>query len=149
MFFKRVSLLTFGMILFFTLSIKAQNTQTNEILTFTYSELMQNKENYLGKTVRAKAFHIYGYEWSFLCDTKCKERAVETWVSYVDEVNLCKGSKGKLKKGRKTDNDLDNKAEVIYVGKLSAGGFGHFGIYPYQFEVSCIEKFKRLQVGLK
>lgn len=122
---------------------KAQTSQSEQTPTLTYSELIKNKDLYLGKTVRVKAFHIYGFEWSFLCDEDCKSRKSETWVEFVDEWELCKGSKRKLKKG--SDN-FDNKAEVVYVGKLSSGRFGHFGAYEYQFTVNCVEKFKKLKV---
>ncbi len=107
---------------------------------------MQSKELYLGKTVRIKSFWIYGFEWSFLCDSDCKSRKSKTWVEFIDEDDLCKGSKRKLKKG--SDN-FDNKAEVIFIGKLSSGNYGHFGAYEYQFTVSCVEKFKKLKVDLK
>lgn len=129
---------------FLSFELKAQTTQKEDIPTLTYSELIQNKDLYVGKTVRVKAFHIYGFEWSFLCDSGCKERRSETWVEFEDE--LCKGSKRKLKKG--SDN-FDNKAEVIYVGKLSNGNFGHFGAYEFQFTVSCVESYKKLKVELE
>ena len=107
---------------------------------------MQNKELCLGKTVRVKSFWIYGFEWSFLCDADCQSRKSQTWVEFVDEWNLCKGSERKLKRG--TDN-FDNKAEVVFIGKLSAGTYGHFGAYKYQFTVNCVEQFKKLKVELK
>lgn len=133
----------FILIIFFVLGFESAAQDKKKIPTLTYSELMKNKENYLGKPIRIKAYWIYGFEWSFLCDSDCKNRKSETWVDFIEEDNLCKGSKGKLKKG--SDN-FDNKADVIFVGKLSKGGFGHFGAYPFQLEVSCVEKLKKLKV---
>ncbi len=140
--FLSVIIMTFA----FVSDNKAQKNENQQIPTLTYSELIQDKGNYLGKTIRVKAFWIYGFEWSFLCDGDCKGGQIKTWVEFIDEDDLCKGSKGKLKKG---SNNFDNKAEIIFVGKLSSGSYGHFGAYDYQFTVSCVEKFKKLKVELK
>lgn len=143
MILKQFFFIVIFVLLLLSFETKAQTTQNEQIPTLSYSNLMQNKDLYFGKTVRVKAFHIYGFEWSFLCDTECKERKHETWIEFEDE--LCKGSKRKLKKG--SDN-FDNKAEVIYVGTLSSGNFGD-GSYKYQFNVSCVESYKKLKVELK
>lgn len=133
--------------LFFGVAIcQAQTEKEVNIPTLTFSELMENYESYLGKIIRLKAIHIYGFEWSFLCDkSSCKRRDSDTWVEFIDEDDLCKGSIKKFKKG--TDY-FDNKAEIIYLGKLSSGTFGDGG-YSYQFKVSCVEKFKPLKVKIK
>jgi hypothetical protein len=126
--------------------VVAQTSRVQPIATLSYRELIQNKELYFDKTVRVKAFHIYGFEWSFLCDSDCGARQTKTWVEFADEDDLCRGSKRRRKKG---SDDFDNKAEVVYVGKLSSGSFGHFGAYGFQFTVNCVEKFKKLKVELK
>ena len=138
----------FMVLMFFVPGNKAQIKQshTQDIPTLTYAELIKNFEFYLEKSVRVKSNWIYGFEWSFLCDSECKNRKSEIFVDFVDEEDLCKGSKRKLKKG---SDDFDNKAEVVFVGTLSSGRFGHFGSSPYQFKVGCIEKFKKLPVKIK
>jgi hypothetical protein len=123
---------------------QAQTSQTETIPTLTFSELINNKDLYLGKTVRGKAFHVYGFEWTYLCDGDCT--GAKAWVEMIDEDELCKGSKGKIKK---MSGKFENRAEVVYVGKLSSGRFGHMNAYAYQFTVSCVEKFKKLKVELK
>ena len=142
MFYKSFLLVAFITLFVFVPQSKAQANNSQEIPTLTYSELIKNKEIYVEKIIRVKAIHIYGFEWSFLCDANCKSRKPETWVEFIDKDDLCKGSKGKLKGG--SDN-FDNKAEVIYVGKLSSGIFGD-GSYSFQFMVNCVEKFKKLKV---
>jgi hypothetical protein len=146
MIYKKLFLIAFIALLFFASNSEAQSTQNNDIPTLTYSELMANKDFYLGKTVRVKAIWIYGFEWSFLCDSDCSSRKSQTWIEFVDEDDLCKGSKKKLKKG--SDN-FDNKAEIIFVGTLANGNFGHFGAYPYQLKVGCVEQLKKLKVEIK
>jgi hypothetical protein len=108
----------------------------------TYSELIRNKEEYLNKTVRLRAIWNYGYEWTYLCDSECKDLQ-KSWVDMLDDDDLCRGSKSKLKKMNKR---FDNGAEVVVQGKLEEGnGFGHFGIYRFQFVISCVEVFKTHQ----
>lgn len=132
----------FILIIFFVFAFESAAQGRKNTPTITYSKLIRNKESYLDKNVRIKAFWIYGFEWSFLCDLDCKYREAETWVEFIDEDGLCKDSKEKLKK---VSDNLDNKAEVIFVGKLYEGSFGQFGVYPYQFKVSCIEKLEILK----
>lgn len=62
MFYRNFLFFTLLIFSFLVLDSKGQNLKSNEIPTLTYSELMQNKENFPGKTVRVKAFHIYGFE---------------------------------------------------------------------------------------
>ena len=118
-------------------SDKKAQTNKNQNMPINYSELIQNKDSYLEKTVRIKAFYVWGFEWEFLCGKNCKTRRSETWVEFGE---LCKGSKRKFKKGN--DKFLDNKAEVIFEGVLSEGHFGHQNGYKFQFTVGCVEKFK-------
>jgi len=107
----------------------------------TYPELIQNKDAYLGRTVRLKAVWTYGFEWPYLCDSGCKGLE-KSWVNIVDEDNLCGRSKSKLKK---MGNRFDNAAEVVVQGKLEEGnGYGHMGVYRFQFVISCVEQFKKL-----
>lgn len=129
--------------LFFTSEAGGQKIEDKGLPTLSYVELMENAELYLGRPVRVRAFHVYGFEWSFLCDGNCKNGKWGTWVEFVREDDLCKGSKEKLKKGR---DNFNNKAEVVYVGKLARGHFGHFGVYEYQFTVSCVEKFRKIKI---
>lgn len=135
--FKKKNLLILFLISTMSLNLKAQNIETKYIPTLTYSELIQNKEEYLGKIVRIKAFYIWGFEWQFLCDKDCKTLRRETWVEFGE---LCKASYRKLRKGK--DKLIDNKAEILFEGVLSEGHFGHQNGYKFQFTVSCIEKFK-------
>jgi hypothetical protein len=136
MFYKNLLMVTFLAFIFFVSDNKAQ-TNKNQNMPINYSELIQNKDSYLGKTVRVKAFYVWGFEWEFLCGKDCKTRRNETWVEFGE---LCKGSKQKLKKGN--DKFLDNKAEVVFEGVLSEGHFGHQNGYKFQFTVGCVEKFK-------
>lgn len=137
----------FAMFLLLILAVRtsAQTNQSEQIPALSYDALMRNKDAYLGKTVRVKSFWIYGFEWSFFCGASdCQSRKSETWVEFIDEDDLCKGSKGKLKKG--SGKYFDNKAEVVFVGKLLSGRFGHMSAYDYQFTVGCVEKLKKLKV---
>ena len=124
------------------LVVSGQILSRDEMPTVTYSELFERRDSFLGKVVRVKATHISGFERSFLCDKGCDKPTADTWVDFADEDELCDGSKQKLRKSNR--NDAENRAEVIYVGRLTAGGFGHFGIYRYQFFVTCVEKYKKL-----
>ena len=123
-------------------NVVAQTTESENIATLTYDQLYTKRADYIGKVLRVKAFHVYGFEWSFLCGTNCTHGEDRVWVDFVDEDDLCKGSRRKLKAG--SQKYFDNRADVIYIGKLSSGQFGHFGVYPYQLTVSCVEKFKRM-----
>jgi len=143
--YKNLLIFAFIALIFLASDSQAQVRENQDLPTLTYSELIKDKELYLGKTVKVKSNWIYGFEWSFLCDSECKNRQHETWVDFMSEDDLCKGSKRKLKKG---GDKFDNKAQVIFVGKLSSGRFGD-GSYIYQFKVSCVEKFKKLPVDLK
>ena len=136
MFCKNLLIVAFLTLIFLVSGNKAQ-TNKNQNILINYSELIQNKDSYLGKTVRVKSFYVWGFEWAFLCDKDCKTRRKETWVEFGE---LCQGSKRKLKKG--TDKFLDNKAEVVFEGVLSEGNFGHQNGYKFQFTVDCVEKFK-------
>ncbi len=142
MFYKNLLIVAFLALAFFVSDSKAQVNQNQNIPTLTYSELIQNKESYLGKMVRVKAVWTYGFEWTYFCDLECKNRDDKAWIDLVDEDELCKGSKGKLKKmGKK----FDNRAEVIVVGKLIGGErYGHENGYNYQFVINCVEKCKKL-----
>jgi hypothetical protein len=137
----------FAVLLLLILAVQAQ-AQTNRsapVPSLSYDDLMRNKDAYLGKTVRLKAFWNYGFEWSSLCGkANCRNSKVQTWLEFIDEDDLCKGSKAQLKKG--STKYLNNGAEVVFVGKLSSGTFGHLGAYNYQFTVSCVEKFKKIKV---
>ena len=137
MFYKKILLLLFLISTILFSNLKAQNLESKYIPTLTYSGLIQNKEKYLGKIVRIKAFYVWGFEWQFLCGKECKTLRRETWVEFG---KLCKASYRKLKRGN--DKLLDNKAEVILEGVLSEGHFGHQNGYKFQFTVSCVEKFK-------
>ena len=136
MFYKYLLIVAFLALIFFVSDNKAQ-TNKNQNIPINYSELIQNKDSFLGKTVRVKAFYVWGFEWEFLCGKDCKTRRNETWVEFGA---LCKGSKRKLKKGN--DKFLENKAEVVFEGVLSEGHFGHQNGYKFQFTVGCVEKFK-------
>lgn len=144
---KITSIFAIFFLLILAARASAQTNQTEQIPTLSYNELLRNKDKYLGKTVRLKSIWGYGFEWSVLCDSECKDETPEVWVDFVYEDDLCKGSKGKLKKG--SNHHSDNKAEVVFVGKLLSGVFGHLGAYQYQFTVSCVEKLKKLKVDLK
>lgn len=119
------------------INANSQNQQVDNIPTLTYEQLIQNKQQYLGEIVRVKANYVWGFEWQFLCGKDCKTLRRETWVEFGE---LCKDSNRKTKKGN--DKYIDNKAEVVYVGILSEGNFGHLNGYKHQFNVSCVEKFK-------
>ena len=121
------------MLLWFVCSAYPQKQQA--LPNLTYAELIQNNHAYLGKTVRLKAVWRYGFEWTYLCTSECKD-VEESWVKVLDEDDLCRGSKSKLKKMGKRD---DNAAEVVVVGRLEEGSRYHF-----QFVISCVEEFKKL-----
>jgi len=135
----------FAIFLLLVLAVQAQTNQSAPVPSLSYDELILNKDAYLGKTVRLKAFWNYGFEWSSLCgESDCRNSELQTWLEFVDEDDLCKGSKAQLKKG--SSKHFNNGAEVVFVGKLSSGRFGHMGAYDYQFTVSCVENFKKIKV---
>ena len=141
---KAASIFAIFLWLILAAQAQAQTNQSAPVPTLSYDELMRNKDAYLEKTVRLRAFWIYGFEYNNLCgESDCP---FETWVGFIYADNLCKGSKARLKKG---GGKRDNKAEVVFVGKLSSGSFGHLGASPYQFTVSCVEKLRKLKVDLK
>ena len=121
-------------------SLYAQTDKSQNISTLTYDELIQNKNLYVGKTIRLKAIWQYGFEWTYLCNSECKniDRA---WVDVVDEDQRCRGTNKKLKK---LGNKFDNRADVIVLGKLEEGMNGHLGAYPLKFTISCVEKYKKI-----
>jgi hypothetical protein len=128
------------MLLLFVYSAYPQKQQPMPDLN--YAELIKNKDAYLGKTVRLTAVWRYGFEWTYLCTSECKD-VDQTWVDVLDEDDLCPGSKGNLKK---MGIRFDNTAQVVVKGKLQEGSrYGHMGAYRFQFVISCIEKFKRLR----
>ena len=107
----------------------------------SYSELVKNKNAYIGKTVRLHAVWTYGFEWTYLCDSECKN-VEKAWVEIADEEELCNSRGGVRKKlGRK----YDNRADVIVLGRLDGpSGYGHMGAYPFRFVVTCFEKYKKI-----
>jgi hypothetical protein len=129
---KRLSVICFVLLLF-VCSAYPQKQQPMPDLT--YAELIKNKDAYLGKTVRLTAIWRYGFEWTYLCTSECKDVEI-TWVEVLDDNDLCPGSKGNLKK---MGNRSDNTAQVVVQGKLEVGRR-----IKSQFVISCIEKFKRL-----
>lgn len=141
---KTTPIFALFLLLILAVQAQAQTNQGEQIPTLSYDELMRNKDLYLEKTVRLKAFWYYGFEYNILCgESDCK---FETWVWFTVTETLCRGSKGNLKKA---SNNRNNRAEVVFHGKLSSGSFGHLGAYRYQFTVSCVERLKRLSVDLK
>lgn len=111
--------------------------------TLTYSELYKSRDSYLGKRIRLSANYIYGFEWQFLCgdNDDCRKRNRNVWVEFLDDDDLCKGSKRKVREG--SSKYFDNRAEVVFVGRLTEGKFGHHGAYRHQFVVDCVEKFEK------
>ena len=127
------------------ISTSGQKTAANDIPTVTYDELIQNEGKYVDRTVRVRAIWTYGFEWTYLCTDRCaKGSSDKAWVEIAKDEEQCTTLHNQLKRlGKK----FDNQAEVIVVGKLLAsGGYGHMGAYLHAFEISCIEKFKKLQV---
>ena len=122
------------------LNMESQIRPHESLTNLTYSELYEARDRYLDVAVRLSANYIYGFEWQFLCgdDTDCQKRSTDVWVEFVDDDDLCKGSTGKLRKG--SSKNVDNRAQVIFIGRLAAGSFGHFGLYKYQFVGTCVEK---------
>jgi hypothetical protein len=118
-----------------------QTRTSDNIPAITYDELVRNKEVYIGKSVRLTATWIYGFEWTYLCSSECQgiDRA---WVNVADIGELCSGSKRKLKRlGKK----FNNRAEVTVQGILrQGGGYGHMGAYKLEFQVTCVERFKKI-----
>ena len=110
-----------------------QIPKNKETPTLTYSQLFENKGEYLGKLVRVRATYIYGFEWAFLCDKECAKRRTDTWVEFLSEDELCRSSKHRLKHGR--TKYFDNRADVVFVGRLTAGSYGRFGAYAYHVQV--------------
>jgi hypothetical protein len=145
---KAASIFAIFLFLILAARIQAQTNQSAPVPTLSYDELMRNKEAYFGKIVRLKAFWNYGFEWSSLCgEADCRNAEVKAWLELLDEDDLCKGSKAQLKKG--STKHFNNSAQVVFVGKLASGTFGHLGAYSYQFTVSCVEKLKKLKVDSK
>ncbi len=104
-----------------------------------------NSKLYVGKTVRVKAIYEWGFEWQFLYNRECIDRDNRAWVEFVDEDDLCAGSKKKLKKLK--DKGFTNKADVVVIGKLSGAETGHRygdGGYGYQFVIRCVESAKQI-----
>ena len=54
MYFKKFIVFVFLLSSVFVFEVNAQKVQIEQIPTLTYSELMKDKELYLGKTVRVK-----------------------------------------------------------------------------------------------
>ena len=123
------------------LVVDAQSEPSKRLPTVTYSELLKNKESYLGKTVRLKATWTYGFEWTYLCASICG-KLEKAWVEVAYDVTQSKCSIPELGK------EFDNGAEVVVQGKLEeATGqkrFGHMGAYNLQFVIICVEKFKKI-----
>ena len=121
--------------------LSAQNTPSQETPSISYSELIKNKESYLGKTVRLKATWIYGFEWTYLCESVCGNLP-KAWVEVEYDRALKKCSTPKLGEA------FNNGAQVIVLGKLEeATGqrrYGHMGAYDLKFVITCVEKFKKI-----
>jgi len=143
---KRLFLILFLLIpLASVTSTRGQNTPVNDIPTVTYDELIQNQGKYVDRTVRLRAIWTYGFEWTYLCADRCSKRSSDkAWVEIAKDEEQCSTLHKQVKKlGKK----FDNQADVVVVGKLLAGGgYGHMGVYAHAFEISCIEKFKKIKV---
>ena len=75
-------------------------------------------------------------------------RVNRAWVQFLDEDDLCPGSKKKLKQLR--DKAFTNKVDVVVIGKLSGDETGHRygdGGYGYQFVVACVESAKQVSAN--
>ena len=125
-----------------------QPVESTSIQTVSYCELVSNPKLYVGKTVRIKATYEWGFEWQFLYNRECMNRENRAWVEFVDEDDLCSGSKKKLKKLK--DKGFTNKADVVVIGKLSGEETGHRygdGGYGYQFVITCVESAKQISAN--
>ena len=95
----------------------------------------------MGQTVRVHATWRYGFEWSYLFDTKCPD-APKTYVKFAADEKLCSASKSNL---NKMTHGTDNKANVVVVGEFSGGGgYGHRAMYNYEVIVTCLERYESL-----
>lgn len=118
-------------------------SESAQVSTLTYSELLSRQTDYVGKRVRVTGYWFTFFEVSALHSKHEREfRKSSAWVEFVDEDDLCKGSHGKLKK---LNEKYAGDAQVIFIGRLySGGGYGHMGSYEYKFVVDCVEQIKKL-----
>jgi hypothetical protein len=115
--------------------------RSSNVPDLSFGELIKNKDRYIGKTVRLHAIWTYGFEWTYLCDMECKN-VERVWVEVADDEDLC-NPKGGVR--RKLGTKFDNRAEVIVTGRLDGhGGYGHMGMYPSRFVVTCFEKYRKI-----
>ncbi len=126
------------------LFIQAQKQKTSanlDVIDVSFCDLTQKPERfYRDKIVRIKATYSFGFENSRLFCSDCLDENNPVWVDFEDK--LCSNSK-KIKDNKRYG--VGRTLNVTFVGKYEYGGsFGHFGVFPAHFLVSCVEKKKKL-----
>ena len=127
------------LICLFVLSWNRGVAQTEFVPSMTYDELIAKQNDYAGKQVRVLGNWFTFFEVNALYAASAKNRENAAWVEFRDDDELCKGSKGKMKK------KYTEAKSVVFVGKLYIGGhFGHENGYNYKFVVDCVEQIRKI-----
>lgn len=109
----------------------------------TLCELLQHPEKYDGKEVTVRATHRYGFEWSYLYCSDCKEKG-NVWLEilYDAEESDVKAYKH-VPKGAGVVN-------LTVRGVFMGGGtYGHLNGYRYKFVATAIDNVAVLSKGMK
>jgi hypothetical protein len=131
-------------ILVCVLPLRSQNTDANNgVVNVSFCDLIDKANQYVGEKVRISATYISAFEASEVFCLACRERMV--WLEFDESVprkSLRKLTNQKLPYG------VGYAANLDVVGILNAGSYGHFGIYPYLFQVTSVKKVRILPEGV-
>ena len=138
---KNIFIITLFLLSVLFIQAQEQKTSANlNVVDVSFCDLTQKPESYRDKIVRVKAAYSFGFENARLFCSDCLEENNPVWVDFGDE--LCSNSK-EIKSNKRYG--VGRTLNVTFVGKYEyGGGYGHNGIFPARFIVSCVEKKKEI-----
>ena len=116
-------------------------SNSKDIPTVAYCDLIRNPDTYSGKLVRISAVYRFGFEWQEFYCLDCFEMETRTWVKFDDEESSCT-----RRVSKRLTKAWAGTFSMTVVGEFqsSRGRYGHENGYRYQFMVKCVEAQKRL-----
>jgi len=130
-------------------------SQTSDIPTVSFCELINSQDKYKNKIVRVRATYITSFEWTALYDLKCADKNKKPEDKYIrptldcEVEKTCKALQMKLING--LHHSSGNRVELLMTGQLTvktqSGGATFIGDYPLIFIIKSIEETLSISPG--
>ena len=116
-------------------------SNSKDIPTVAYCDLIRNPDTYSGKLVRTSAVYRFGFEWQEFYCLDCFELERRTWVEFDTDESSCA-----KRVSRRLTRAWAGTLSMTVVGEFqsSNGHYCHENGYRYQFMVKCVEAQKLL-----